>query len=104
MPFRLTYFDASNRIREVLKAIVASDEWARYACTLPSSDYMDGRKPFRRFFDAHEGQDGEDWLGIMEWAVIEEMRLTGAGLTADTNTVIRTIDRLEAHPNIELQR
>ena len=104
MKVRVTYFQASVRVGEVLKAILSSEEWARDASSLPSSDYMDGRKPFLRFFDVYEGRDGEDWLGIMEWAVLEEMRTSGQLLVANESTVSRIVDRLERHPDIDLER
>ena len=104
MKVRVTYFQASARVGEVLQAILSSEEWARDAPSLPSSDYMDGREPFVRFFDVYEGRDGEDWLGIMEWAVIEEMRTSGAALIVNESTVDRIVDRLERHRDIDLER
>jgi len=65
---------------------------------------MEGREPFRRFFDIYEGSGGEDWLGIMEWAVLEELRVSGTGTTANDDTVIRIVDRLHRHPDICLER
>ena len=104
MKIRVTYFQVSARVGEVLQAILSSEEWARDASALPSSDYMDGRKTFLRLFDVYEGRDGEEWLGIMEWAVLEEMRTSGAALVANESTVNRIVDRFERHPDIDLER
>lgn len=104
MKVRLTYFQASARVAEVLQAILSSEEWARNVPSLPSFDYMDGREPFLRFFNVYEGRDGEDWLGVMEWAVLEEMRTSGAALIANKSSVDRIVERLERHRDIDLER
>lgn len=100
MKITVPHIQASARVKDVLQAILSSNEWARNARSFPTSDYMDGREPFRRFFDIYEGRDGEDWLGILEWAVLEELRAGGASLIADEGTVTRIIDRLERHPDV----
>ena len=100
MKITVPHIQASARVKDVLQAILSSDEWARDAGSFPTSDYMDGREPFRRFFDIYEGRDGEDWLGIMEWAVLEELRASGASIIADERAVSRIIDRLERHPDV----
>jgi hypothetical protein len=104
MKVRVTHLQATARVRDVLHAILSSEDWSLDASLLPASDYMEGREPFRRFFDVYEGSDGEDWLGIMEWAVLEEMRASGTNTVANEDTVIRIVDRLERHPDICLER
>lgn len=104
MKVRVTHLQATARVREVLHTILSSKEWSLNASSIPASDYMEGREPFRRFFDVYEGSDGEDWLGIMEWAVLEEMRAGGTDTIANEDTVTRIVDRLDCHPDICLER
>jgi hypothetical protein len=104
MKVRVTDLQATARVRDLLHAILSSEEWSLNASLIPASDYMEGREPFRRFFDAYEGSDGEDWIGIMEWAVLEEMRASGSDTVANDDTVIRIVDRFERHPDICLER
>lgn len=94
--------DAFSRITDVVEAIISWDEWERHAQSIASKDWMAGREPFRSFFDAYEGFEGEDWLGIMEWAVIEEVRLQGSDLTADRPCIDRILSRMATHPDITL--
>lgn len=102
--FRLTHADGVARVTEVLEAITASDEWARNSGVLASSDWSGSRERFRRFFDVYEGAAGTEWLGIMEWAIVEEMRSRGSALTVDPMTIDRIVARMSGHPNIELLR
>lgn len=102
MKFDVTSADAAARITEVLKAITGSEEWGRHASSLASMDWLDSREPFRRFFDVYEDCEGEEWLGIMEWAVIEEMRSHGSDFAADQPSINSVIARLATHPNITL--
>jgi hypothetical protein len=104
MKFRLTHADGVARVTEVLEAITISGEWARSSDSLAASDWSDGREPFRRFFDVYEGAPGTEWLGIMEWAVVEEVRSGGSVLTVDPTTIDRIMARMSGHPNIELLR
>lgn len=104
MKFRLPHADSVARVAEVLEAITASDEWARNSGVLASSDWSDSREPFRRFFDVYEDVAGTEWLGIMEWAVVEEMRSHGSALTVDPMAIERIVARMSGHPNIELLR
>lgn len=99
MKFHLTYADAIARITYVLEAVIASKEWSRHSRTLAK-----GREPFRRFFNVYESEDGGEWLGIMEWAVLEEMRSSGTRLVADGAAQERIVARMAGHPNIELTR
>lgn len=105
MVFQILYPDAAARVHQVLSAIAASAEWKRYSSSFAEIAWVDGRNHFRKFFDALEGQSGEEWLGVMEWAVIEEMRRHGehfgADLAASTN---RVVERMSGHPNIEFAR
>ena len=102
--YHLTLANAASRVAEVIGAILSSQEWARYSRELTSLTFMDAREPFRRFFDAYEGGDEVEWLGIMENMVIEEMRLQGPGFTADPLTIDAIVARMERHPNVRLQR
>ena len=102
MKICLTRANGIARVTDVLKAITASDEWARNSDLLAASDWMESREPFRQFFDIYEGADGTDWLGIMEWAVVEEMRLRGRALTVDPTTIERIVMRMSGHRDIEL--
>jgi hypothetical protein len=104
MTISLTYSSAANRIADVLRAIMASEEWRCYSSALPRSDWADGREPFRRFFDAYEETEGTDWLGVMEWAVLEQMKATGSDLTVSRETVDEVIARMGRHPDIRLTR
>src|SRR3989344_4833313 len=101
---RLTYPKTAATVTEVIEVIIASPEWEQNSQMLSALDYMDAREPFRRFFDAYEGSDCEKWLGIMEWAVIEELRaLTGASI-AKPAIVDAIVSRMEHHPNVSLDR
>lgn len=104
MKFRLIRADAVARVTEVVEAITASEEWARYSGLLAGSDWMETRERFRQFFDVYEGVAGTEWLGIMESAVVEEMRLRGGELAVDPKTIDRIVARMSGHPNIELLR
>lgn len=104
MKNRLSYSDVNARTSAVLEAIVTSKEWGRRARTFSSLDWIDAREAFRHVFDAYEGHDGEVWLGILEWAFIEEMRSRGSDLTADAATVDRIIARLAGRSDTELTR
>lgn len=83
-------------------AISTSEEWGRQANSVASMDWLESRELFRHFFDVFEDRGGEDWLGIMEWAVIEEMRSSGSNFAADQASINNVIARLVAHPNITL--
>jgi len=102
MKFRIRKHVASSRIREVLEAIISSNAWDRHAKAIASKDFLTVREPFRAFFDVYEGLEGEDWLGVMEWAVIEEVRLRAFELTADRPCVDSILSRMATHPNITL--
>lgn len=104
MKFRPTYADANTRVSEVLEAIIASQEWRHYSQTLSSLDFTDAIEAFPRFLDICEGLQGEDWLGIMEWAVLEEMRSSGSNLSADPIAIDNIVARMAGHSNIELVR
>ncbi|MEJ2409494.1 MAG: hypothetical protein P8Y48_09165, partial [Novosphingobium sp.] len=75
MVTKIAYPEAVVRVRQVLEAIVASTEWKHYSGTFATMAWIDTRDQFRSFFDKFEGQSGEEWLGVAEWAVLEEMRL-----------------------------
>lgn len=102
--FHVSRGDATARVTDVLEAITASHEWCRHSHTLASSDWDEARTLFRRFLDVYEDSHGEEWLGIMESAVVEEMRSRGSGLTVDPATVDRILAWMSRHPNIELLR
>jgi len=102
--YHLTLANAVPRVAEVISAILSSQEWALHSREISASTFMDAREPFRRFFDAYEGSDCEEWLGIMENMVIEEMRLRGTAFTADPLTVDAIVARMERHPNVRLER
>ena len=104
MKFCMTHADGIARVTDLLEAITASDEWTRNSELLAGSGWMECREPFRHFFDVYEGADGTDWLGVMEWAVVEEMRLRGSALTVDPTTIEMIVARIAGHPNIELLR
>ena len=67
-------------------------------------DWVQGRNVFRHLFDRYEGDDEDQWLGILEWAMLEEMRLRGPDLAADRTTQERIVARMADHPNIALAR
>jgi hypothetical protein len=98
---RVTYAKAAARVAQVIKAILASHEWEQYSHTLSGLDFMNAREPFRQFFDVYEG---EEWLGIMENVVVEEMRLRGPSFAADPATIDAIVARMERHPNVRLER
>ncbi|WP_454885543.1 hypothetical protein [Sphingomonas oryzagri] len=102
MKVRVSHSDAAARLTEVLRAITSSEEWKRHSPSLRGSSWDEAREPFRRFFDVYEGRDGTDWLGIMESAVVDEIRTLGADLTAEPTTIDRIIAWMAAHPNIEM--
>ncbi len=102
MKFRVSHGDAAARLTEVLRAITLSEEWQRHSRSPLGSGWNETREPFRRFFDVYEGHDGTDWLGIMESAVVYEIRSRGGDLDADPTTVDRIIVWMAAHPNIEM--
>ena len=102
MCYNLASADAFARINEVLTAISTSEEWGRQAHAMASMDWLESREPFSRFFDVFEGREGEEWLGIMEWAIIEEMRSRGSNFAADQTSINSVIARLANHPNITL--
>ncbi|MCG6118968.1 MAG: hypothetical protein MEQ07_12415, partial [Aquimonas sp.] len=84
----------------MVEAIISCNEWEHHAQSIASKDWMAGREPLRHFFDAYEAFAGEDWLGVMEWAVIEEVRLRGSDLTADRPCIDRILARMANHPDI----
>lgn len=102
LKFCLTRAAGVARVTELLQAIIASDEWDRYSATVAEMDWMDGREAFRQFFDAYDDAPGNEWLGITEWAVTEEMRSLGSAMTFDTATIDRIVTRISRHPNIEM--
>ncbi len=102
MRYNLASADVAARITEVLIAISTSEEWGRQANSVASMDWLESREPFRRFFDVFEGRQGEEWLGILEWAVIEEMHSRGSNFAADQGSIDGVIARLANHPNITL--
>lgn len=103
MSIQITHAAAVSRVHEVLTAIVNSAEWARLAASFGSMDWIGGRQEFLQFFDVFEGRDGSDWLGIMEWAVNEEMRLHGTALNRDIPTAVSAVvARMAGHPDVRL--
>lgn len=85
--YHLTYTEAATRVADVIEAILSSDAWKRYSRKLPDLTFMEAREPFRQIFDAYAGGEGEEWLGVMEHMVIEEMRLTGLRFAANPATI-----------------
>jgi hypothetical protein len=102
--YHLTYEDAATRVVEVIGSIISSQEWTEHSHELSRLTFSEAREPFRRFFDAYEGGDGIEWLGIMENGVIEEMLLRGVAFTADPVTIEAVVARMERHPNVRLER
>lgn len=102
--FRLTYTDAATRVAGVIEAIISSDAWERLSPKLPDLTFMEAREPVRHIFDAYEGGEGENWLGVMENMVIEEMRLSGPRFAANSSTVDAVLARIASHPNVRLER
>lgn len=99
----LTYAGAAARVAEVIHAILSSDEWERYSGALPDLTFMEAREPFRHIFDAYEGGEGTEWLGVMENMVIEEMRLNGSRFAANPATIDTIVARMGSHPNVRLE-
>lgn len=103
MSIQITYAAAADRVQGVLIAIVDSAEWAQSSKDFGSMDWMTGRQEFLRFFDVLESQGCDEWLGIMEWAVIEEMRLRGDALNRDIQSAVSSVvSRMAGHPDIAL--
>lgn len=100
--FRLTYTDAATRVAEVIEAVLSSDAWERYSRKLPDLTFMEAREPFRHIFGAYEGGEGEEWLGVMENMVIDEMRLNGPCFAANPATIDAIVVRMASHPNVRL--
>lgn len=99
----LTYSKAVAVVSAVMEAITASQEWKERLHDLTALDFMDAREPFRRFFDAYDGSACEAWLGIMGWAVIEELRSPMFFSTAKTTTVDAIVSQMERHPDVNLE-
>lgn len=104
MKFRPTEADAITRISDILEAITVSEEWRSYWHVRNLSERIDPREFFRVFFDAYEGGYGEEWLGIMEWAVLEEIKSVESNLISDPATNARIVSRMGGHPNIQFIR
>jgi hypothetical protein len=62
------------------------------------------RAPFVRFFDTYEGKGGEDWLGIMEWAVVEVLRTEGSNVVPDQKHTAQVVAKMTTHPDLRIQR
>jgi hypothetical protein len=104
MKFPVALTDATTRLADVISTIMASPEWSLNSRNLSTLGFDEMRDLFQGFFDAYEGGPGEDWLGIMEWATIEEMRLRGPAFNADPAIVSAIASRMENNPNVRLER
>lgn len=102
--FRLAYTEAATRVDEVIEAILTSDAWERYYRKLPDLTFMEAREPVLHIFEAYEGGKGDDWLGVLENMVVEEMRLSGPRFAANSSTVDAIVARIGNHPNVRLER
>jgi len=96
--------DIENLIVEVLTAITTSEEWLCHREELQSVEWLDSRAPFVRFFDAYEGKGREDWLGIMEWAVVEVLRTEGSNVAPDQKHTAQVVAKMTTHPDLRTQR
>lgn len=101
--YQLTYVEAATRVAEVIEAILSSDAWNRYSRKLPDLSFMEAREPFRHIFDAYEGGEGEEWLGVMENMVIDEMRLNARCFATNPATIDAIVVRMGSHPNVRLE-
>lgn len=102
--FRLTYTEVATRVAEIVDAILSSDAWDRFSQKLPDLTFIEAREPVRHIFAAYEGGEGEDWLGVMENVVIDEMRLSGRRFAANPAIIDAIVARIGSHPNVCLER
>jgi len=101
---RLTYTEAAKRVADVIDTILLSDEWEQHSRILSGSTFMEARETVRHVFDAYEGREGEEWLGVMETMIIDEMRLCGPPFAANPATIDAIVARIARHPNVRLER
>jgi hypothetical protein len=101
---RIKYAEAATRVADVIEAIVQSDGWEQHCRTLSASTFTKAREPVHHIFDAYEGCEGEQWLGVMETMVIDEMRLSGPRFAANSVTIDAIVTRIACHPNVRLER
>lgn len=101
---RLTYTEAATRVADVIEAILLSDGWEQHSRNLSGSTFMEAREPVRHIFDTYEGREGEEWLGVMETMIIEEMRLGGPHFAANPATIDAVVAKIARHPNVRLER
>jgi hypothetical protein len=100
--YRLTYSQVAATVADVIEDIVTSPEWEQNSETIGAMEFMDARELFRRFFDAYEGSECEEWLGIMEWAVIEELPALASHSTIKPAIVDAIVSRMKHRPNVSL--
>lgn len=63
---------------------------------------MSAREKISHFFDPLDGTDCEEWLGILEWAMVEEFRAQSGHARPRTRTFVASVlARMETHPDIE---
>ncbi|WP_380787395.1 hypothetical protein [Sphingomonas sp. R86521] len=104
MELRLSYAEAAARVADVIEAIVLTDAWEQHCRNLSASTFLEAREPGRQIFDAYEGREGEEWLGVLETMVIDEMRLNGPRFAANSAAIDAVVARLVGHPNVRLTR
>jgi hypothetical protein len=101
--FRLTYAETAARVADVIGAILLSEGWGQQSHRLSDATFVEAREPVRHIFDAYEGREGEEWLGVLETMVIEEMRLSGPSFAATPSTINAIVVRIGSHPNVRLE-
>ncbi|RYG88227.1 MAG: hypothetical protein EON59_05080 [Alphaproteobacteria bacterium] len=104
LEIHIPYASAAERVGDVVRSVLASEQWGRYSRELPTLSFDEAREPFKQFFDIYEAHAGEEWLGVMENMVIEQMREQGPSFLADPATIDAILIRIERHPNVRLDR
>jgi hypothetical protein len=99
---KVTRAIATKRAADLVNAVANAPEWRSLSPAAVSLTFMDVREPLRHIFDVYEGHDGEEWLGILEWATIEEARYRGEAFEANSAVVSGIIERMQGHPDVEL--
>ena len=94
--------NATTRAADLVESIAKSPEWLSLAPAAASLAFIEVRETLRHFFDAYEANDGHEWLGILEWATIEEARERGRAFDANTAVIRAIVGRMQGHPDVEM--
>ena len=98
----VTRANATKRALDLVNVVANAPEWLSLSPAATSLTFMDVRDPLRHIFDVYEGHNGEEWLGILEWATIEEARYRGETFQGNPAVVSGIVERMQGHPDVKM--